>query len=142
MAVVVKVKRMVPEAIMPFYAYAGDAAFDVFSIEEKTLAPGERHPFRTGLQFEIPEGYVGLVWDKSSMGVTNGLKILGGVIDCGYRGELVAGLVNLSSAPYTVSKGQKVAQMIIQRKETAELQEVPELSISERGERGFGSSGK
>jgi dUTP pyrophosphatase len=141
MSITVKMERLDPSLPLPAYAYEGDAAFDLYTAEDRVLAPGERHAFRTGVRYEIPDGYVGLVWDKSSVGIKGGLKTLGGVIDCGYRGELFVGLVNLSGAPYTVSRGEKIAQMLIQRKETVVFEEAP-LSESERGDKGFGSSGK
>ena len=131
MSTTVKIKRLSPAVPFPAYAYEGDAAFDLCSAEDKTLAPGERHAFRSGLQLEIPEGYVGLIWDKSGVGIKGGLKTLGGVVDCGYRGEVMVG-----------ERGQKLAQMIIQKKEKVILEEVDTLAASERGERGFGSSGK
>ena len=138
----VKIKRLDSELPLPSYAYPGDAAFDVYAAETKTLLPQKRHSFRTGLSLEIPEGYVGLVWDKSGLAIRQGLKTLGGVIDCGYRGELLVGMINLSSEPYTIERGNKIAQMVIQKKETVTLEEVQELSPSERAEKGFGSSGK
>ena len=126
----------------PSYAYPDDAAFDLYSAESRMLAPGERYGFRTGLLIEIPEGYAGLVWDKSGLGIKGGLKTLGGVIDSGYRGEIVIGIVNLSGAEYAIVQGQKIAQMLIQKKEPVTLEEIETLSQTERGESGFGSSGK
>jgi len=136
-----KIKRLDGKMPMPAYAYAGDAAFDLYAKEKTTLKPGERKAVPTGIMMEIPEGYVGLVWDKSSVGIKGGIKTLGGVIDCGYRGEVLIGLINLSQEEYVFEKGHKLAQMIIQKKETVEIEEVNELSGTERGEGGFGSSG-
>jgi dUTP pyrophosphatase len=137
-----KIKRLDGEMPMPAYAYAGDAAFDLYAKEKTILKPGERKAVPTGIMMEIPEGYVGLVWDKSSVGIKGGIKTLGGVIDCGYRGEVLIGLINLSQEEYVFEKGHKLAQMIIQKKETVEIEEVDELADSHRGEGGFGSSGK
>lgn len=142
MGLVVKFKRLDKAMPPPAYAYPEDAAFDLYSAENKLLAPGERHGFKTSLIIEIPDGYAGLVWDKSGLGITGGLKTLGGVIDSGYRGEIIIGIVNLSGGEYAITKGQKIAQMLIQKKEPVALQEIDTLSETERGESGFGSSGK
>ena len=142
MSTTVKIKRLSPAVPFPAYAYEGDAAFDLCSAEDKTLAPGERHAFHSGLQLEIPEGYVGLIWDKSGIGIKGGLKTLGGVVDCGYRGEVMVGMINLSGSDFVVERRQKLAQMIIQKTEKVILEEADALAVSERGERGFGSSGK
>jgi dUTP pyrophosphatase len=83
-----------------------------------------------------------LIWDRSGLSTTYGIKTLGGVIDSCYRGEILYGLTNLSSAPYTVEKGHKAVQMLIQKVETAEIVEVDTLSDTSRGEGGFGSTGK
>lgn len=139
---VLKIRRLSEEVKMPTYAYPGDAAFDLCASEDISLAPGEYRGIPTGLAMEIPEGYVGLVWDKSGVAIRNGLKTLGGVVDCGYRGEVLAGIVNLSGETRVFKKGEKVAQMIIQKKETVVLEEAESLSDSVRAERGFGSSGK
>ena len=141
-ALKIQIKRLDKELPLPTYAYAGDAAFDLLSMEEVALKPGERKGIRTGLMMEIPEGYVGLIWDKSGLAIRGGLKTLGGVIDCGYRGEVLVGVINLSDVVYHFKKGEKIGQMIIQKKETVEIEEVENLSDSERGEKGFGSSGK
>lgn len=140
--VTLKIKRLDTDMPMPAYAYTGDAAFDLFAKEETILKPGERKAVPTGIMMEIPEGYVGLIWDKSSVGIKGGIKTLGGVIDAGYRGEVLIGLVNLSQEDYVFEKGHKIAQMIIQKKETVEIEEVSELSGTDRGNGGFGSSGK
>ena len=96
---------------------------------------------RTGIAMEIPEGFVGLIWDKSSIG-SKGIKTLGGVIDAGYRGEIQVMVTNLGDTAYTFEHGHKVAQMIIQKVEFPEIVEVSELSESLRGEGAFGSTGK
>lgn len=126
----------------PSYAHPGDAGLDLYAREETRLLPGERKMIPTGLQFEVPEGYVGLVWDKSGLSMKNGLKTLGGVLDSGYRGELMVGMVNLSSEPYTFLRGHKVAQLLIQKIENPEIKVVAELGKTARGGGGFGSTGK
>lgn len=139
----VKIKKLVPEAILPKYATVGDAGMDLFALEGVSLKPGERIKVKTGIAIEIPLGYVGLVWDKSGVSTQYGIKTLAGVIDSGYRGEIQIGIVNLSLEDYVLHQGEKIAQMLIQTVERPELEEVEEnLSGSERGEGGFGSTGK
>ena len=137
-----KIKKLKSEAIVPHYAHPDDAGFDLFSTETMEIGPTSRVQVPTGIAMEIPVGHVGLVWDKSGLSHKNGLKTLGGVIDAGYRGEVKVGLINLSAETYLLEKGHKVAQMIIQKKETCEIVEVDELSDTSRGEGGFGSTGK
>lgn len=138
----IKIKKLHPDAKIPSYAHSGDAGFDLFAAEEHTINPGERVWIKTGLALEIPDGYVGLTWDKSSMAFKYGLKSMGGVIDSGYRGEIQVCLYNVSKESYTISQGDKVAQMLIQKVEQAQFIEVDQLSDSSRGEGAFGSTGK
>lgn len=135
------VKKIHSDAKLPVRAYADDAGLDLFALEEHALAPMERLSVRTGIALAIPTGYVGLVWDKSSVGVKGGVKVLGGVIDAAYRGELFIGLVNLSGEAYKIEKGAKVSQLLIQKVELPEVCEVLELDDTIRGEGGFGSTG-
>ena len=137
-----EIKKLDSRAILPAYSYKDDAAFDLFSINDVELESGQKAQISTGIAMKIPENHVGLIWDKSGLSQKHGLKNLGGVIDSGYRGEVMIGIINLSSETYTIESGQKVAQMIIQKKETCEIVEVDDLDDSERGEKGFGSSGK
>ena len=81
MPITIKIKRLQPEAKLPSYAHAGDAGMDLYSTEDHTIKPGARQKIGTGISIEMPEGYVGLVWDKSSVAATHGLKHLGGVMD-------------------------------------------------------------
>ena len=134
-------KKLHPDAKVPTYAHSHDAGFDVYSTEEVRVLPGARVAVPTGLAIEIPEGYVGLVWDKSGLSFNHGLKTIGGVIDAGYRGEIKIGLVNVSDTLYVIKKGDKVAQILIQKVEQATFQEAEELADTSRGEGGFGSSG-
>ncbi|MCK5059957.1 MAG: dUTP diphosphatase [Candidatus Pacebacteria bacterium] len=137
-----KVKKLFPEARVPHYARKGDAGLELYAREKVTLLPGERASIPTGIAIEIPEGYVSLIWDKSGISHNYGIKTLGGVIDFGYRGEYKVGVVNLSKEAYTFEKHHKVAQLLIQKIECVEVEETKELSESERGLQGFGSSGK
>jgi len=138
-----KIKKLHADAILPKYATKDDAAMDFFAIENVEVAPMERVQIGTGIAMEIPEGYVGLIWDKSGLSHKHGIKTLGGVIDSGYRGEIKVGIINFGKEKYTFEKGHKVAQIIIQKKETPEIVEVDELDLNtERGEGAFGSTGK
>jgi dUTP pyrophosphatase len=137
-----KIKKLHSDAKIPNYSYADDAAFDLFSTEDVEIKPNERLQIPTGIAMQIPKGFVGLIWDKSGLSHNHGLKTLGGVIDAGYRGEVKVGIINLGTEIYKIEKGHKVAQMIIQQKETCEIVEVENLDDTDRGEGGFGSSGK
>jgi dUTP pyrophosphatase len=137
-----KVKKVHNDAKLPEYAHPHDAGMDLFALSDTEISPGEFIAIGTGVSIEVPEGYAGLIWDKSGIAITNGLKILGGVIDSGYRGEVKVGIINLSKKNYKFEKGHKVAQMIIQEIKRANLIEVINLSKSSRGDQGFGSTGK
>ncbi len=139
---ILKVKKLYPEAILPSYAHPGDAGLDMYSNETVTIEPGKAVKIKTGVAVEIPEGFVGLVWDKSGMASNHRLKKLSGVIDSGYRGEILLSLINLGETSYTLEKGHKVSQMLIQKVENVEVKEVNELSDTSRGHGGFGSTGK
>lgn len=137
-----KIKKVDPEAKLPSYAHPYDAGMDLFALEEVKIPPGENARIRSGVAMEIPEGYVGLCWDKSGLSINHKLKVLAGVIDAGFRGELVISVINLGKEDYVFKKGDKVMQMLIQPVENVEIEEVKELSNSYRGEKGFGSTGK
>jgi len=138
---VIKIKKLVEEAKVPQYAHPGDAGMDFFSSEEMVLNPGERKLISTGISMAIPEGYVGLIWDKSGLAVKKGVKTMAGVIDTGYRGEVKILLHNLSTEEFKIEKGMKIAQMLIQPVESRKITEVEDLEETERGEGAFGSTG-
>ncbi len=138
----IKFKKLDFGAKVPVYATEGDAGMDLFSNEELILKPGERVLVSTGISSEFPMGYVALIWDKSGLAVKKGIKTMAGVIDCGYRGEWKIALYNTSNEDFKIEKGDKIAQALIQPIEHASIKEVSEdLSESERGEGGFGSTG-
>ncbi len=139
---ILKIKKLHLDAKVPSYAHHDDAGFDLYAVKDTLVKKGERIAVPTGIAMEIPEGYVGLVWDKSGIGIKEGIKTLGGVVDSAYRGEVLVGMINLSEKDYIFEKGHKVAQMIIQKKETVDFQEVEDLSDTTRGQKGFGSTGK
>ncbi len=136
-----KIKKLHPDAKLPTKGHPGDAGIDFYTLEEVVFAPGKQERVHTGVALEIPEGFVGLVWDKSSISFNNQLKIMGGVIDAGYRGEFVASLVNMSEETQVLKKGQKFTQMLIQKFEDCDIVEVSELSDTARGSGREGSTG-
>jgi dUTP pyrophosphatase len=137
-----KFKRLHLEAKPPTKGHPGDAGIDFFADETVLFPPNGQKNIKTGIAIEIPNGCVGLIWDKSSVSFNKGLKIMGGVIDAGYRGEIIMSLYNTTSTPQTIEKGNKIAQMIIQRFEDCEIKEVSELSETARGEGREGSTGQ
>ncbi len=137
----ISVKKLNPDAKIPVFAHPGDAGMDLFSVEDLILKPGDRHSVATGLAIKIPDGYVGLIWDKGGPSHKYGIKTLGGVGDSGYRGEYLVGLVNLSQENFEIQKGQKIAQLLIQKVERPTIEEVEELEESTRGDGRFGSTG-
>jgi len=136
-----KVKRINREAKIPSKGHKGDAGLDLFSCQECKLNPFEAKPISTGIKVAIPEGYAGLIWDKSGISLKS-VHRLAGVIDSGYRGEVKVVLVNLGKKPFVIEKGTKIAQMLIQPVMELEVVEVQSLDETPRGEGGFGSTGK
>lgn len=136
-----KVKKLHNDTVVPVRAHKEDAGMDLFAYGEHTIAPHKTVKIPLGFACEIEEGYVGLIWDKSSIG-SQGMKTLGGVVDAGYRGEVMVAIHNLTEESYTFLHGHKVAQMLIQKVELCPVEEVSELESSIRGEGGFGSTGK
>lgn len=121
----------------------GDAGYDIHAIADCELAPGERALLPTGLVMEIPPGHVGLIKDRSSLALA-GIHCLAGVIDSAYRGEVKILLINLGQRGYPIQAGQKIAQLLVMPVYTEAIEEVSdpgELSASERGAGGFGSTG-
>lgn len=141
MKLTIKIRKLHPEAMIPSYSNPHDAGMDFYSLETITLKPMQRHAFPTGISMAIPNGFVGLFWDKSGLASKHGLKTMAGVIDSGYRGEIKIVVKNLSDELYTVEKGKKIAQMLIQPIERRDIIEVKELDDTVRGDGGFGSTG-
>lgn len=137
----IKVKKLKEDAKLPTHGHPGDAGMDFYAIENVILPPGKQIKIGTGVAIEIPEGYVGLIWDKSSISFNLGLKVMGGVIDSVYRGELIMSLLNTSNKEVIIEKGHKIAQMIIQKFEHCDILEVDELSETIRGDGREGSTG-
>lgn len=137
------VRRIDATVPMPRYARDGDAGLDLHAAEGGTLGPGERRTIRTGLALAIPQGFAGFVLPRSGLALRHGVTVLNapGLIDAGYRGELQVLLVNHGNASIPIERGERIAQLVIQRIEHVDLVEVEELPESERGAGGFGSTG-
>ena len=134
---------MRPDTVVPDRAYAGDAGLDLTSCERVELAPGERALVPTGLAVAIPEGYAGFVQPRSGLASRHGISIVNtpGIIDAGYRGEVLVNLLNTDPRErFVVEPGMRIAQLVVLPVPPLELVEVDELPESERGARGFGSS--
>lgn len=136
-----KIKKLNSEAKLPTRAHHDDAGIDLYALGVHTINPGETKIIPTGIAIEIPYGHVGLIWDKSSIG-SKGIKVMGGVIDAGYRGEVAVVMHNLTTSSYTFEANHKVAQMLIQKVEMLDIEEVEMLDDTNRGASGFGSTGK
>ncbi len=138
-----KVKKISPGARLPVYQHPGDAGMDLFAAEEVKLEAGEVKAVPTGIKMAIPEGYVGLIWDKSGISL-QGVHRLAGVVDSGYRGEVKVVMANLGKETHVFEQGQKVAQMLIQPVHSLEIVDAGEgeLDDTSRGEGGFGSTGR
>ena len=140
----VHIKLLDPELPAPAYAKPGDAGADLRSRIDFELEPGERALVPTGVASALPEGYVGLVHPRSGLATKNGITIVNapGTVDSGYRGELMVTLLNTDKTKsFHVQRGDRIAQLIIQKYEHATFTVVDELEQTERGSSGFGSSG-
>ena len=141
----VLVRRLDPDVPLPSYAHPGDAGADLVTTTDATIAPGERVVLGTGLAVALPDGYVGFVTPRSGLAARHGLGMVNspGVLDAGYRGEIKLTLVNHDPRePVALRRGDRVAQLVIQRVERAAFREVGELPASDRGAGGHGSPGR
>ncbi|WP_030485769.1 dUTP diphosphatase [Nocardioides aequoreus] len=140
----IPVRRLDPELPLPSYAHPGDAGADLHAAVDCRLAPGERALVPTGLALALPEGYVGLVHPRSGLAARHGITIVNapGTIDAGYRGEISVCLLNTDrEQEFTVRRGDRIAQLLVQRVETADFVETDDLGGSARGTGGYGSTG-
>lgn len=134
--------RLLDDAQIPTKANTTDAGFDLYASEGIIIPPSERAIIKTGVCLEMPDHLSGLIWPRSGLAVKQGIDVLAGVIDAGYRGEIMVCLLNTSSLHVTVDKGDRIAQLIFQEVLNITLTPSDELSASQRGGNGFGSSGK
>lgn len=138
------VRRLDPRATLPARSHPGDAGLDLHALEGVVLGPGERARVRTGIAVEIPDGQAGLVLPRSGLAARHGIALVNapGLIDAGYRGELQVLLLNTDRAePFELAPGDRIAQLVLVEVRTPQLIEVDELTVSERGPGGFGSTG-
>jgi dUTP pyrophosphatase len=141
----IEITRLDPDLELPAYANDGDAGMDLRSRIDCEIAPGERKLIPTGIAIAIPKGYVALAHPRSGLAIKNGIAMVNapGTIDSGYRGELQIILINHDpKETFSIKRGDRIAQLLIQAVEIAELVEVDALPESERGAMGFGSSGQ
>jgi len=145
--VMIKIYRDSALAVIPKYKTIGSAGADIYSIETITLQPGERAMIKTGLYFELPTGIEMQIRPRSGLAAKFGITMINcvGTLDSDYRGELLVPLINLSDEPYTISVGDRIAQMIFAEYERGcfdERENYEELEKTERDKGGFGSTGK
>lgn len=140
----VALTRLDPGVPVPGYAHPGDAGVDLVTTVDVTLAPGERRTVPTGLAIALPEGYAGFVHPRSGLAARHGLTVVNapGTVDAGYRGEIAVTLLNTdSAAAVELRRGDRIAQLVVQRVEHVQFVEVDRLPDSVRGAGGFGSTG-
>jgi dUTP pyrophosphatase len=131
-------------AVMPVYVHPGDAGADLTCAHEVVLGPGERSTVATGVRIALPDGYAAFVHPRSGLAARHGVTVLNapGTVDAGYRGEIRVTLLNTDrSTPVTFQRGDRIAQLVVQRVEHARFVPVEELPVSVRGTGGFGSTG-
>ena len=136
--------RLDPDVPVPSYAHPGDAGADLVTTVDVTLEPGERRLVPTGVALALPEGHVGLVHPRSGLAARHGLSIVNapGTVDSGYRGEIQVCLINLDrTEPIVLRRGDRIAQLVVQRVERARFIEVDSLTDTARGAGGHGSTG-
>lgn len=134
-------KRLHPDAKLPTRGSAGAAGLDLYAIERLTIEPGARVAVRTGLAVAVPRGFYGRVAPRSGLAVRHGVDVLAGVIDSDYRGELLCALVNHGREPFEVEPGARIAQLVLEAIATPDPIWAEDLTETERGADGFGSTG-
>ena len=142
---VLKVRRLDQRARVPTRAHESDAGLDLYALSDTELGPGERAAVRTGIALQIPSGHAGLVLPRSGLAARHGIALVNapGLIDAGYRGEIIVLLLNTDAKEKCqLAAGERIAQLVVARVESPPVYEVDELSGSARGSGGFGSSGR
>jgi len=140
----VLISRLDPDLPLPRYAHPGDAGVDLYAREGVNLAPGQRALVSTGVAIALPTGYAGFVHPRSGLAARHGITMVNapGTIDAGYRGEILVNLLNTDShEAFTISRGDRIAQLVVQRVSEAHFVEVESLPGSQRGDTGHGASG-
>lgn len=126
---------------VPTQANENDAGWDLYSVVDTVIPPKQRKTVKTGIALEMPERMAGLIWPRSGLSVKNGIDVLAGVIDSGYRGEIMVCLYNTSDEIVSINCGDRIAQIIFQEVPRVMMFNQEELGASQRGDNGFGSSG-
>lgn len=137
----IQFKKLHDKAIIPKRTNPTDAGLDIYCIEAVTLFSGQQAALPSGLAMAIPDGYVGLIWPRSGLAVKHGIDVLAGVVDSSYRGELKVSLINHGERPVEFRPGDRIAQILIQPVSIQQPIEVSTLDDTDRGVKGFGSSG-
>lgn len=137
----IEIELLTKEAIAPTRATPGAAGLDLYAAEDARIVPGEWLTVETGVAAALPVDHVGLIWPRSGWAAKHGIDTLAGVIDCDYRGGIGVVLVNHGEEPFEINVGDRIAQLVIQRYEHANLMVVDELGKTHRDVRGFGSTG-
>lgn len=137
---IIKVKKLHPDAKLPVRAHCTDSGADLFALEQTVLPARSITNVGTGISIELSEGTSGCIWGKSSV-ESKGIKVMAGLIDAPYRGEVKICMYNLNDTPFTFEKGQKVAQLVVLPTHYPSFEE-GDLTDTQRGEGGFGSTGK
>ncbi len=140
----IRIKKIRDNAVTPHYEHDGDAGMDLYAVEDFTLRPGQRELIPTGFQVEVPKGYEMQIRPKSGLALKHGITVLNtpGTVDSCYRGEVGVIMLNASDRDYEVKVGEKVAQAVIAKVEKAVIEEVEDLTQTQRGSGGFGSTGR
>jgi len=139
----IRIKKIKENAILPHYAHDGDAGVDLYSTEDYVLKPGQRILVSTGVIIAVPQGYEAQIRPKSGLALNHGISVCNspGTIDSGYRGEIGVIAINHSKEEFKIEKGTKIAQLVFNKIEKAEFEEVKSLDNTKRGHGGFGSTG-
>ena len=137
-----KYKKLHPDAKIQMPVFPGDVGYDVYATESKQIKPGEKAIINIGLAFEPPPGYYFTIETRSGHGINKNLRLHRGIIDNGFRKEVSVAVYNHGSYTYKILKGEKIAQLVLHPIIVFPLEEVKELSKTERGIKGFGSSGR
>jgi dUTP pyrophosphatase len=141
MDTLLQVEIIVPQARLPRRVYPKDAGLDLYSIKDERIRPGEGAQVHTGIKIALPPKHIGMIVDRSSMGAI-GLKVMGGIIDENYRGELIVILWNLSCAPININSEERIAQLIVYPVSYPRVYETKIVGNTDRGASGIGSTGK
>ena len=137
----VSYKLLTETAQMPFKSHRSDAGFDLTADENTWVFGRERQTIKTGVSFDMPDNMAGLIWPRSGLAVKKGIDVLAGVIDSGYRGEIMVCLYNTSDEDVEINRGDRIAQIIFQEVPEVGITVIDSLGSSQRGSNGFGSTG-